>query len=291
MEKRFGIVQSKRQYGYRFEKWGIKKWTAPKNRATRDESTDFSDVNMDLLPSRRQLSPSRILSAVRKRRSDISPDARKRICVREVSTISLATKHYTISQDHTAGEETRRSHLFANFGRKHQRQPGVRGAPVNNPDCRGVVLADYIVPLYIPAIRMDSADVNPPLPPPRYPGFPPPGDRAYDADYLSTIEDQHGNNLPFNHSTYRLGGKPRVSYDERDLIDPSSKVRIAVLDTGLPATKDQFRQQFPIPKVVLSNAVDNSPVILSGLIPQSPVPNSAPSSPSYTNALEKDLWM
>jgi hypothetical protein len=36
----------------------------------------------------------------------------------KLSNASSASGHYTISQDHTAGEETRRSHLLANFGRR-----------------------------------------------------------------------------------------------------------------------------------------------------------------------------
>ncbi|KAM0563666.1 hypothetical protein ACHAPJ_001392 [Fusarium lateritium] len=55
MEKRFGIVQSKRQYGYRFEKWGIRKYNAnekkiPPNALTvigNHESTDYGDVVAD----------------------------------------------------------------------------------------------------------------------------------------------------------------------------------------------------------------------------------------------------
>jgi hypothetical protein len=55
MEKKFGIVQSKRQYGYRFEKWGVKKYNASDKKTTLislspgafNESTDFGDIGFD----------------------------------------------------------------------------------------------------------------------------------------------------------------------------------------------------------------------------------------------------
>ncbi|RGP75960.1 hypothetical protein FLONG3_5540 [Fusarium longipes] len=58
MEKKFGIIQSKRQYGYRFEKWGIKKYNASEKKTTMvslspggfNESLDFGDIDFDQEP-------------------------------------------------------------------------------------------------------------------------------------------------------------------------------------------------------------------------------------------------
>ncbi|KAF5247464.1 hypothetical protein FAUST_701 [Fusarium austroamericanum] len=53
MEKKYGIVQSKRQYGYRFEKWGVKKYNASDKKTTListgafNESIDFGDIDFD----------------------------------------------------------------------------------------------------------------------------------------------------------------------------------------------------------------------------------------------------
>ncbi|KAG8667221.1 hypothetical protein FPOAC2_12378 [Fusarium poae] len=55
MEKKYKIVQSKRQYGYRFEKWGVKKYNASDKKTTPisisagafDESIDFGDFDFD----------------------------------------------------------------------------------------------------------------------------------------------------------------------------------------------------------------------------------------------------
>ncbi|EXL39926.1 hypothetical protein FOCG_17469 [Fusarium oxysporum f. sp. radicis-lycopersici 26381] len=47
------------------------------------------------------------------------------------SGISLATRHYTISQDHTRGEDARRSDLFASFRRTFQKQPETQAAPMD----------------------------------------------------------------------------------------------------------------------------------------------------------------
>ncbi|KAH7464083.1 hypothetical protein FOMA001_g17903 [Fusarium oxysporum f. sp. matthiolae] len=70
---------------------------------------------------RHHASPSRIEPIGRSRRSGILSNIGDRISFQEMPTTSLATAHYTISQDHTGGEESRRSQLFAGFGRKHQR--------------------------------------------------------------------------------------------------------------------------------------------------------------------------
>ncbi|KAH7198128.1 uncharacterized protein B0J16DRAFT_409683 [Fusarium flagelliforme] len=56
MEKKYGIIQSKRQYGYRFEKWGIKKYNASDKKSPImslspggiAESIDFGDIELDL---------------------------------------------------------------------------------------------------------------------------------------------------------------------------------------------------------------------------------------------------
>ncbi|KAF5016167.1 hypothetical protein F66182_12241, partial [Fusarium sp. NRRL 66182] len=55
MERRHRIVQSKRQYGYRFEKWGVKKYNASEKKASPsalsaidNESMDFGDAFADL---------------------------------------------------------------------------------------------------------------------------------------------------------------------------------------------------------------------------------------------------
>ncbi|EXA47466.1 hypothetical protein FOQG_04371 [Fusarium oxysporum f. sp. raphani 54005] len=55
MEKKYGIVQSKRQYGYRFEKWGIKKYNANEKKTSHNslspsainDSMDYGDVGAD----------------------------------------------------------------------------------------------------------------------------------------------------------------------------------------------------------------------------------------------------
>ncbi|KAF4449484.1 hypothetical protein F53441_7254 [Fusarium austroafricanum] len=55
MEKKYGIVQSKRQYGYRFEKWGIKKYNASEKKTPHislspggiNDSMDFGDIGAD----------------------------------------------------------------------------------------------------------------------------------------------------------------------------------------------------------------------------------------------------
>ncbi|KAF4338677.1 arsenite efflux transporter like [Fusarium beomiforme] len=54
--------------------------------------------------------------------------------------------------------------------------------------------------------------------------------------------------------------------------------------TPLQTSNDESNSH-PIPKVVLSNTAGNSPVIISGSMPQSPVPNSGPASPSDQNTL------
>lgn len=43
---------------------------------------------------------------------------RKEKTFEKLSNVFSTNGHYTISQDHTAGERTRRSHLLANFGRR-----------------------------------------------------------------------------------------------------------------------------------------------------------------------------
>ncbi|KAF4996752.1 hypothetical protein FGRMN_4316 [Fusarium graminum] len=55
MEKKYGIVQSKRQYGYRFEKWGIKKYNAADKKtplmalspASAHEEINFAELGAD----------------------------------------------------------------------------------------------------------------------------------------------------------------------------------------------------------------------------------------------------
>ncbi|KAF4333811.1 hypothetical protein FBEOM_12406 [Fusarium beomiforme] len=58
MEKKFGIVQSKRQYGYRFEKWGVKKYNANEKKAPHislspggiNDPMDYGDIGADFDP-------------------------------------------------------------------------------------------------------------------------------------------------------------------------------------------------------------------------------------------------
>ncbi|KAF4437680.1 hypothetical protein F53441_12970 [Fusarium austroafricanum] len=96
------------------------------------------------------------------------------------SDISLAKTHYTISQDHTKGEDARRSHLFASFGRARQKQTETQAAPVdqfglNNNfsslfDGGGMELAN----------PLNSGDV------------------LNDFDFDSFLHDQDGDNSAFN---------------------------------------------------------------------------------------------
>ncbi|KAF4446680.1 hypothetical protein F53441_9722 [Fusarium austroafricanum] len=62
----------------------------------------------------------------------------------------------------------------------------------------------------------------------------------------------------------------------------SQDISLAPLQTSV----DRTNSQNPIPKVVLSNTAGNSPVIISGSTPQTPIPNSGPSSASDQNTLQ-----
>ncbi|SPJ82324.1 uncharacterized protein FTOL_09729 [Fusarium torulosum] len=65
-----------------------------------------------------QASLSNIRAVQSHGRRGVPVGIRKGKTVEELSNAFSAGGHYTISQDHTAGEETRRSHLLANFGRR-----------------------------------------------------------------------------------------------------------------------------------------------------------------------------
>ncbi|KAM0544540.1 hypothetical protein ACHAPJ_011757 [Fusarium lateritium] len=79
-------------------------------------------------------------------------------------------------------------------------------------------------------------------------------------------------------------GMTPIGYDTATQAGPTQNISL----TDLSTNKDRLNLQFPIPKVVLSNTAGNSPVIISGSMPQSPIPSAGPSSPSDPNTLQAD---
>ncbi|CAJ0547473.1 Ff.00g042270.m01.CDS01 [Fusarium sp. VM40] len=78
----------------------------------------FDQLNSTHLRQRYQASLSNISAVQGYGRRGVQMGIRKEKTFEELSNVFSTSGHYTISQDHTAGEQTRRSHLLANFGRR-----------------------------------------------------------------------------------------------------------------------------------------------------------------------------
>ncbi|KAF5665581.1 arsenite efflux transporter [Fusarium heterosporum] len=103
-----------------------------------------------------------------------------------------------------------------------------------------------------------------------------------DESYERTVEgssparfpSQEKSELGTNDSNAMSGGHSPVGYTSAVQTGRADDISLA----NLSATNTQTNQQSPIPKVVLSNTAGNSPVIISGSKPDSPISNSEPST-------------
>lgn len=78
----------------------------------------FDQLNSTHLRQRYQASLSNVSAVQSYGRRGVQMGTRKEKTFEELSNVFSTSGHYTISQDHTAGEQTRRSHLLANYGRR-----------------------------------------------------------------------------------------------------------------------------------------------------------------------------
>ncbi|KAH7235472.1 hypothetical protein BKA59DRAFT_459034 [Fusarium tricinctum] len=116
--------------------------------ASTGHSISFHHLSSKNLRQRYRASLSDIRAVQNYGRRGVPVDIRKDKTFEKLSNAFSASGHYTISQDHTAGEETRRSHLLANFGRRH-------GASTD--ERQQLKMADH--ELNSPAIDMESVSI------------------------------------------------------------------------------------------------------------------------------------